>query len=270
MMEIKCLSEMTKFIKQNETEIEHKHLRYWYRGQTENYNKCTPCPGVYRDNFKCSDETKTLDKERHIFQDFSVSSASLFGNYKTPEDIYFLQQHYGLPTRLLDWTSNPLIALFFAVENKSEHYWKDEKGVDRGRDGVIYFMDAYQFNENNYIEKQKKLRGILLGSDVQFKKQLEVVTNWVGEMDNFVFPIRPNFFDVRISQQSSYFTFHGKEKQTITINENPTLQEITIPKGAKKNILDELLRLKIDDFFVFKDLEGLAKSIKRQYLFKCR
>ncbi len=268
-MEISSLSDMLEFImKMEKGDSHHKHIRYWYRGQTETYNETSPVPGVYRNNLNSENEEERIKKERHIFQDFSVSSASLFSNYKSPEDIYFLQQHYGIPTRLLDWSTNPLIALYFAVEDVSAHYIKNEKsGEELGKDGVIYFIDAYQFGESSYITaKQKELKGILLGRDDQFKKQLKVISEWEGEMDSCVFPIRPNFFDIRISQQSSYFTFHGKEKPTITKNENISFQKIHVKKESKKNILDELLRIKIDAFFIYKDLQGLAKSIKRHYL----
>ena len=50
----------------------------------------------------------------------------------------FLMQHYGLPTRLLDWTDSPLIALYFAIKDKTTD---DE-------DGVIYGLMPTELNHN--------------------------------------------------------------------------------------------------------------------------
>jgi hypothetical protein len=53
--------------------------------------------------------------ERHLTQDFRVSSIRLRKGTETHGEIYFLQQQYKMPTPLLDWSINPLAALFFAT-----------------------------------------------------------------------------------------------------------------------------------------------------------
>lgn len=58
----------------------------------------------------------------------------------------FLMQHYGIPTRLLDWSENPLVALYFAVSNLDHS----------DSDGSLYVMNPIQFNsENGHISSIK-------------------------------------------------------------------------------------------------------------------
>jgi FRG domain-containing protein len=69
-------------------------------------------------------------------------SASIRSGNEQDDELYFMQQHYGIATRLLDWTTNPLIALFFAC-------WEDPKARNSNEseqpiDGRLYYLDAYE------------------------------------------------------------------------------------------------------------------------------
>jgi FRG domain len=93
---------------------------------------------VYRDGFTRSSkrlygkgpEEKRLNLEREMLSEFRTSGATLV-NANAVVEVYFMAQHYGMPTRLLDWTTNPLAALFFAV-----------KSLNEGKDGELLIMDA--------------------------------------------------------------------------------------------------------------------------------
>src|SRR5262249_34854093 len=89
-------------------------------------------PAVYRSGFPAKDESDRLLTEKHLTQDFQIESAGLRSGNDQDAELYFLQQHYGMPTRLLDWTTRPLGALFFAFSKYDE------------RDGAFFAMDAYQ------------------------------------------------------------------------------------------------------------------------------
>jgi hypothetical protein len=102
------------------------HIRFMFRGQRDATWKLHP--GVYRSTFnvKDEDETARLNRERNLMKDFRAFSAGLRTVHESLADLYLLQQHYRMPTRLLDWTNNALAALFFAVTtctNAKQRRW---------------------------------------------------------------------------------------------------------------------------------------------------
>ncbi|MES1222440.1 MAG: FRG domain-containing protein [Bacteroidota bacterium] len=239
----------------------HRHKRLWFRGHANEKGKDTwkLTPGIYRIP-SISSENDREQLERHLAQDFRIQSAELRRGFNNASDLYFLQQHYGMPTRLLDWTNSPLAALFFAVSENHDV------------DGDIYMMDAYELGPTQkakYLESRKDFKGVATDNNPELVRNFKRIIYWDDDLEfsKFIIPARPNYFDKRITLQRSCFTFHvpATGKNILDEKSNNTLIRFRIPKEKKPSLNDELLLLGIDHFSVFGDLEGLSKSIKSHY-----
>jgi FRG domain len=220
----------------------HAHIRYWFRGQPVGFELR---PGVYRQEFGVfKNEEHRFKKEQHLNQDFRVLSAGLRTGRETDADLYFLQQHYRMPTRLLDWTSNPLAGLYFACG-----------GGDYTTDGELFLIDAYKLSSF----------GIMTSRHPEFKRGIEALAQWkkVTDLPNSILAVRPDHFDRRMTLQRSFFTFHVPEEPILLPNK--VLTSFRVSGGKKKAIQKELSLLGIDDFSVYGDLEHLATYLTNAY-----
>lgn len=229
------------------------HVRNWFRGHADRNWKLAP--GVYRPNFgTISTEDERLKREQHLFQDFRVLSAGVRKGRESDAELYFLQQHYGMPTRLLDWTTNPLAAVFFAVS--------DEKATG---DGTIYYMDAYSMaRDQDAKQPDGRSFGIATAGRKYFKDGLNVIAGWGGksEFGEWTIPIRPEHFEKRIGLQRGCFTFHVPKCSVLSSANISSLKEIAIPATAKPKLRQELALFGIDSFTIFGDLDHLAEYLK--------
>jgi len=121
----------------------------WYRGQPNAH--WAPVPAVFRsNNGEYYDEKNILNDIRYRCNDQQIENRSDF-------DLLCQMQHYGLPTRTLDWTEGILIALFFAVEPHYRQYFdlehqnQDEIADRDAPDASLYVLNAYRLNHNNSI-----------------------------------------------------------------------------------------------------------------------
>jgi hypothetical protein len=237
--------------------LHHAHIRYWFRGQADASWDLTP--GVYRPNFKLTntaDETERLNKERHLTQDFRAMSAGLLTAPKSEAELYFIQQHYRMPTRLLDWTTNPLAGLYFAVER-----------ADAKEDAALWMMDAYALgpDQGGKWPNGRVFNGIASSRSPLFEDALHPIFRWQddpGKFPEFILPVRPDQFDRRIALQRGCFTFHPPTKGILTQALTRNLKAYKIPAASKGPLLKELALLGVDTFSIYGDLDHLADYLK--------
>jgi hypothetical protein len=231
----------------------HPHIRWWWRGQADKDWKLHP--GVYRPNFPAKAEWERIQLENQLAQDFRVESAGLIEGSNEHDKLYFLEQHYGLPTRLLDWTTNPLAALFFVCLELEKV------------DGALFFMDAYQLAVTQNT-KDKGYQGVVTMRHRAFQKALKTICTWAPKpwgFPDFIMALRPDYSDLRIVLQRSCFTFHVPTKEELTLAHNGSLKKYTVPSSAKKTLLHELILLGVDEFSIYGDLDHLASRLKRAH-----
>lgn len=171
--------------------------------------------------------------ERSIFDIFKRRATGRLK--RTPENDWewlALAQHHGLPTRLLDWSFNPFVALYFAVE---KHECKD---------GAVYALRA-----------EKKVPHSMVAQDDPFK---------IGRPMKYL----PSTVTERIRAQDGLFTIHSDVEIPLDKNlrEGWALGKILIPWKVKKVIRYGLFRQGIDRASLFPDLDGLAEHLVWQHL----
>jgi FRG domain len=235
----------------------------WYRGVKKYFPN--QVPGVYRNDF--TDRATTLYKnpdiedrrlhlEREMLAQFRSAGAA-FLKRDSEVDIYFTAQHFGMPTRLLDWSTNPLAALFFACDGSS------------GDDGAVYAMDARQIIPPNAMtlkgEKQFQAVMTMRHPYVEYAIKLAFWNDPKPSPIPYVVPVRPDIVPGRLGQQSSCFTLHVHKAPPV---KNGTLATFSVAKGSKGTIREDLHRLNINQFTIYYDLDHLSKEIKRSWGFK--
>lgn len=176
-----------------------------------------------------------------------------------------IAQHYGVPTRLLDWSRDPLVALFFAVQNAWVEDRKNRKGSTKTDKQTA--TDAAVF----CINQMRTLRSKLY-FDINDTKRNQIFK----DLDSVkIGGILPPIVDQRIFMQKSVFTLQkweateeGKYKSidqrgdiTSTLNRDLTLKKIIIPAKIKTEILRKLFNYGVNRQFLFPGLQSVGENI---------
>jgi len=212
------------------------------------------------------DLTSTLNRlgeshlEKHLLRNFRKYS-QIEDENKSIWNWLALAQHHGLPTRLLDWTYSPLVALHFATANFL-HF---------DRDGMIWAV--------NYVDTKEYLPDQLVsiiddeGSHIFTAEMLDRAVSSIPELqtlkkEDFAVFFEPPSLDQRIVNQYAVFSMMSNPNRTISEWLSTTEVRyfcIVIPAELKWEIRDKLDQSNINERVLFPGLDGLARWLKRHY-----
>jgi hypothetical protein len=200
--------------------------RWVFRGHSDACFK--PIPSVGRAVHTSRSRAKY---EKSLFDIFSREARGYLPDLPADEwERLALAQHHGLPTRLLDWTHNPLVALYFAV---TEHL---------GVDGRVYALHAI-------TKASEATRGTSpFGITTPVKYYPSVVT-------------------ARIRAQEGLFIACAELERPLdeSLPSNWEVECHLIPSERKESLLYELFRLGVHTSSLFPDIDGLAARLKWQH-----
>lgn len=222
-----------------------------YRGVSDHIaHKLLPGIGRgYFDNIWLSAEF-----EKKLFKEFKQKLAR-FEKNKSDFECAVIAQHYGVPTRLLDWTTNPFVALFFSLNSKIS------------TDGCVYIISH---STNHINDDDVDYLNILNETSPDNDYFLNSKTNYRPIYDEMILNkfntpfsiVNPSSITDRIEVQSSFFTIHYNPFSQIS---EEIIMKIIIKNDIQKTIERQLNLFGVNSYTLFPDLEGLGASFRKRF-----
>jgi hypothetical protein len=217
----------------------------WYRGQAN--IEWPLLPGYIRLNNPPSEAT--------LLKRFKQSAAMLIERHPDESfDWLFLMQHYGVPTRLLDWSESPLVGLYFAVENYRKH---------EDTDAALWLLRPSELNKHAHINNKDE-EGYIPSFDDE-ELQTYSVSSLASNKRVQLLPVATiaTRNNARIQAQLGVFTIHHHEYVPIEdIGDGSHVLKYRIPSKAKPTILKQLQLLGFGRFQMFPELASVGLIIK--------
>lgn len=207
-------------------------------------------PNISRYKYKHPQDRGTF--ENIVFFDYKTKSGHLLDENCSAWDIAFSMQHHGLPTRLLDWSENFSVALYFAL-----------KGAKKTKsDCCVWVLNPF------------KLNGEVLGNEVLIHTEdLELSYNQYfidGKerseygYENKIVALSPLRHNPRLFSQHAGFTLHFNLDFELK-SDSGYLKKIVIPKHLHDDAWGFLKLAGVSEYSLFPDLDGLARDINMQF-----
>jgi FRG domain len=267
---IASFKEYVEIIEQRQSKAKNS---LWYRGCGKSTHALVPT--LFR--HKTAKTKEALEQlERQLMVRFRQRSIPLHNRSLADEwDTLFFMQHYGVPTRLLDWTENPFIGFYFAVTSGPFSVSKGTRNkppkISFSSDAAIWIFNPVEWN-NHATSQQGKGLGILTPGDDALLRYKPV-----RRFDEI--PVHPVALygahnSPRIVAQRGVFTMYGNDTSPMEDAYEKfhfpaeCLIKVILKREKLPNLRTAILQHGITESVVFPDLEGLAREMKREFQFE--
>jgi hypothetical protein len=230
--------------------------RYAYRG-------VSVCTGALQSSLArlastAADPSRIEQGLLRSFRKYAQQEAS-----RTPDSIWHwlaLGQHAGLPTRLLDWTFSPLVALHFATIN-AEH---------ADRDGEVWCVDFARVNQRLPSRLRK-----LLDAEQSETLTMDMLNEFPSlqafdrmSRKDFVIFVEPPSLHPRLAAQHALFSLMPHPVATLDrwlLRHGDVYRRVKVPARLKSEVRDKLDQANINERVLQGDLDGLCRWLTRYY-----
>jgi hypothetical protein len=218
---------------------------FWFRGHPRMDYRLAPSALRYaEEHMRTRALGLTADMKRFLEMKLSRPPAAT-------DDLGWMQvaQHYGLPTRLLDWTQNAAVALFFACSK------------DFDSDAAVIILNPIELN----IAVDRRLpRVFSVQTDPEIIKPYMSLPGAISTRGRPTIAINPTWNTERIAMQHGAFTLHGSKKIDLDRNQASSLLLVPILRENKAALLNELERVGIGEMFIFPEPEHVCSHLKQK------
>ena len=217
--------------------------KFWFRGHSKVEWPLAPSALRYK---------RHNDRERalRLISEFKRVADIKLPRLPSPgEELKWAQlaQHYGVPTRLLDWTESATIALYFAC-------------LKTTADGMVFMLNPVDLNRMSFPQKPRVLDAGLDALTIGRYLKLDGRRRKRGPKTVAVNPV---WNSERLMLQKGVFTLHGS-RFDLDYDQAPSLVALPVLRESKAQLLSELQRVGVDEMSIFPELEHSCKFLVRR------
>lgn len=255
MITVERITKLYELIMKIEESIEHTEGPRWFRGEGD-FERFRLTPSLFRHPEVLSQKTDPLTLEARVIARFKQTSFPFLPDRPITElDWIFTAQHFGIPTRLLDWSENPFIALYFALSSHKQ-------------DAIpcVWSLDPLL-----WTKKSLNNPGMARIPEPSDSASLRYMESLKGDLDPRYDPIaiHANHSNPRIVAQRGAFTIFGKGITPMeeTSYAKECLRCFVIDPTLKAELYGKLLSIGYTHSVVYPDLSGLGTELKTYFGF---
>lgn len=243
--------------------FQETHDASWYRGVGNASHSLIP--SIFR-HPKHKRIEKIHEVERDMAAVFEQRSPPFVSQaFKNDWEQMFYMQHYGIPTRLLDWTESPFIALYFALTSCDRTATGKPKN-----DAAFWMLNPVAWNRGAL--KDISFRGGILNATREQVKSYSPRAD-LEERKNLPVMIYGIHNSPRIVAQRGMFALFGKSVNSMEKDfqegefSEGALQKVVVGKDIRDEVAHSLFRKGVSDSTIYPDLHGLSLELKRYFGF---